>query len=88
MGLNVLSIGFKLADTIIPCPLAVSTFLLLERPFYEGLEESLKGCQLFFGEQLDVPFVIQQKGTDTDDSPCQITSTFNCSLDLIPLFAY
>jgi len=43
---------------------------------------------LFRGQQIDVPFVIKQKGADANDCSCQIAGSGNAFFNLVGSFVY
>ena len=48
----------------------------------ERLQKFLKDGQLFGGKQVDIPFVIEEKGADADDGLGKITGTPDASFYL------
>jgi hypothetical protein len=52
----------------------------------QRIDEFLKRQFLLGGQQFDVPFVIDQKGTYTDHGPWQVTGSLNTLFNLISPF--
>jgi hypothetical protein len=79
--------GGRLAAFVVGFALYGLRCLLPAGRIQQRLEKFVKDGLLFRGQEIDVPFIVEQKGAHADDCFCQIAGPGNALFYLIASFA-